>query len=146
MDRRLASVLLLAAGISGCVATPDPGMQRYTPEINGAVTMDGVPVEGARVTYHRILQTGRCATSKDQTLTDANGKFHIPHRDVFRFWQSMGDPINVWGICISGPEGEVMGWRGEGLGYPPTQATFSCELSAAASESKQGNSVCVRHN
>jgi hypothetical protein len=141
---KLLAVPLIGVVLSGCVAIPDPGNVLVVPEISGTVTRDGNPVPNVRVSYHRILEGGGCKSSKDQVYTDETGAFRISTRDEFRFWLVFGDPSNTWGICLAGVGLEVIGWRGEGIGIPPSHAEFNCELSASVERTERGVGVCRR--
>ena len=123
---------------------PDPGYVLYAPDIQGKVTNSGVPVPGIVVNYHRQLSEGKCADSKDTAVTDENGEFHIPRRDVFRFFFVFGDPSFSWGICMKGDGFEKMGWVGSGIGYPPSQALFDCEFLAVEVQQNRGFGFCLR--
>lgn len=141
----LSVVAAAAVLLVGCVAFPAPGRVLVVPDLVGRVVRDGEPVAGLRVSYQRILSGGDCAQSRDTEVTDASGQFRIPTRSKFRFWLVVpADPSNRWGFCLY-PDGRpVVGWVGRGIGFPPAQASFECDLASAAVESGGGFGVCRR--
>lgn len=146
--QRIESLVVLAAAavlFAGCVAFPAPGKVLVVPDLVGRVVRDGEPVAGLKVSYLRVLSGDDCAQSRDTAVTDATGQFRIPTRSAFQFWMVVPyDPSNRWGFCLY-PEGRpVVGWVGRGIGFPPAQASFECDLASAADESGGGFGVCRR--
>jgi hypothetical protein len=107
------------------------------------LTEGGIPIVGAQVFVLDRLTGDTCATSKFFGETDQNGNFMVRGRTKMRLTVVMGDPLEMWGVCIS-RNGEIIeGWRSTGIGIAPARAYLDCDVSRPKQESKDGKGLCT---
>jgi hypothetical protein len=87
----LAIVLLGLLGLAGC-----SGAKSKTYPVEGVVTEDGVPVDGATVTFNPTTEGGVIATGR----TDSKGEFHLT-----TYTSGDGAVAGEYAVTISKQEG-----------------------------------------
>ena len=142
---RLALLLVIATGLSGCSVFLFPHREVTQPAIDGRVTRDGAPVAGMPVSYQRQIRGEGCDASMPTTRTDGEGRFRIERHDRIAWWIAVvGHPHLRWGVCLHGSDGIVAGWRSFGVAEPPKAATFACDVAAPVSTSGRGEGLCLQ--
>ena len=139
---RLLVPLLLALCLSGCGAFIWPHRVQHTPEISGIVLSDGAPVAGARIYVHHSLSAEQCGPSKISATTDLEGKFAFTGRKEVQLLVVMGDRLDRWALCIESDGRFIDGWRANGIGYPPSRSSFTCDVNAASQAGPSGRGIC----
>jgi hypothetical protein len=79
MVRQAAALVLGVTYLFGCL--PVPWFYHTRPNIDGVVTRNGVPVDGAQVGYSNDLKDVECDSPNDsyseRTVSSTDGKFHF---------------------------------------------------------------------
>ncbi len=137
---------MVATSLSGCVVLPIPHTVRIVPALDGVVTVNGVPAAGLKVFVHKHTygQGPECPVSEVKVSTDAQGRFHFDEVTELRLLMMMGDPLSTWAICITGPNGQVLGWRNYAMGYAEPKVSFACELTDGTRAGQVERGVCKR--
>ena len=133
--------VILTIALSGCLVFPYRA--QLQPNVTGQILADGQPIAGAKVFVLRYLRQKACSESDSEASTDLNGKFFISELRETRFVLALGDPGEVWGICIQHNGNFIVGWRALGIGISPRNATVKCDISLSEQDDKDGSGVCT---
>ncbi len=134
--------LLLTLNITGCAAFLWPHRVQHTPGVSGVVLSDGVPAPSTTVHLHHSLDRKQCGPSKLFSTTDAAGTFSFNGRKELELLVVMGDRPNRWALCIESNGQFIDGWRAIGVGYPPNQISFTCDLQSEPQLAQRGRGIC----
>ncbi|MCK9688079.1 hypothetical protein [Scleromatobacter humisilvae] len=124
-------LLMLAAGLAGCV--PFPHYELTQPEVDGVLATAGTPRAGVMITacqglpeYGRAFSPRRC-DQVASTTTDAQGRFHFErHGRVSLFLIMDSATYEILGVQAGG--GERVWYRGYWRPAPP-HVDLNCELN-----------------
>lgn len=140
---RSLAALAIALSLSGCAVNFWPHRVQQTPGVSGVVLSDGMPVADAIVHIHHSLKENQCAASSLHARTDADGLFSFTGRKELKLlFVVAGDRQDLWALCIESNGQFTDGWRSMGLGYPPEQLSFTCDLKARAERGARGRGIC----
>lgn len=140
---RSLAALAIALSLSGCAVNVWPHRVQHTPGVSGVVLSDGMPVADAVVHIHHALRGNRCAASKLHARTDADGLFSFTgHKELKLLFVVAGDRQDLWALCIESNGEFTDGWRAMGVGYPPEQISFTCDLKSRDEQGARGRGIC----
>jgi hypothetical protein len=139
---RFVILLSLTSFLSGCATFPWPHRVQHVPRVSGVVLSNDTPVAGATIHIHDALTAGQCGPSSLSVTTDREGGFSFEGRRRLELLAVMGDRLNRWALCIELDGRFVAGWQANGVGYPPKQIVFTCDLQANARSAPGGSGLC----
>ena len=141
--RELFLIVLVATLITGCSAFFWPHRVQEVPTVFGSVLRGDIPVSGIEVFVVPYLHPDGCEETRYSDMTDDLGRFSISgERNTEWFVVVMGNRLNSWGICIKEDGEFIEGWSAGGIGYPPKEANFVCDLEVSNNEEQQYYGIC----
>lgn len=112
--------------VAGCV--PIPHMKQVTPELDGILTSQGVPLADVRVRSCVDGASPQACGAIDETTTDTQGRFHLQGRESFAVGVAVnGDPSSTYRIEVV-QDGRTFGWSPGAVGYT-RHVALRCELA-----------------
>jgi len=112
----LCSGLIALLGLTGCSGKTPP-----MATVSGVVTLNGVPVEGARVIFNPTTEVGGKEQTSYGALTDSSGKYMIAAVSK----QQPGIPPGMYKVTIT---------KMEGKGLTPQEGIDAGQTDAMASD------------
>jgi len=112
----LGSVFLALASLSGC-----SGKDASMATVSGVITLNGSPVEGARVIFHPTTEVAGKEQTSYGALTDSSGKYVIAAINK----QQPGIPPGMYKVTIV---------KMEGKGLAPQEGMDAGQLDAMVSD------------
>lgn len=95
---RAICVCLALSAVTGCGSAPPDVPQVPLHPVTGAITLDGKPIAGARLSLHAI-QGAKVGDITPTGITDENGQFQIS-----TYQPLDGAPEGSWTVTVSWPE------------------------------------------
>ena len=137
-------MLMLSVCVSSCLLLPVHYHTR--PDIYGTITRNGVPVDGAKVSYSEDLSDVHCDSYNEsqasRAVTASNGAYHIEGASSFfhiiYLEPHAAESVNAR-VCIETPDGqhfskELFMSGGPTVGSIPNASsdliTINCDLAA----------------
>lgn len=126
--------LAIGCGLAGCA--PIPHFERTQPEIDGVVSVAGVPRAGVEVSACLGYPAFRASDAPEpgcerrvSTTTDAQGRFHLEGFGHVRLMMAfLGDPVWRFGVTAS-DAGRESSWHRGGIGSPPAHVDLQCTFA-----------------
>jgi hypothetical protein len=116
-------ISLLALSLSGCL--PIPVQHIDSPELNGVVSRNGVPIIGVRVcviaSYHK---------QPSCVMTHGDGKFSLRAMSTSGYVSFIGERVSYYDVTLqTGTSDSVIGFRQSSVGREPRSTLLKCDLS-----------------
>jgi len=94
-------VAVACAAITGALSGCYPALIKQSPRIDGALTLDGAPVEGARV-YVQTETNEPCNSSPVLVVSNRDGAFSLAPRRHLELQPiiPLGDRVIGWRVCF----------------------------------------------
>lgn len=121
--------LVVLISLVGCA--PFPHYVTIAPKTVGKVTKAGAPAVGAKV-YFDWGRSEPCPTnSAESSIVDQGGYFNLDRVTQFRLlYAPLVAPVSVaeYRVCISTPEGNIVGFSGISSLYQDRSSVLFCNL------------------
>jgi hypothetical protein len=80
-----------------------------------------------------------CDDAREQTRSDAAGRFQLERTAFFTWFVVMGDRLDRWRICFDFPDGAHAWWQGRGMAGGPQQQRLDCNVASLPGQPADGD-------